>query len=166
MPGLRLFPNYQGYTLDDRRFARLAQIAGERGLLVQIVLSIEDDRSQNPALMAPPVQATPLPDLARTLPRTRLMLLNGSSRVLAGNSALLQKLAAAGNVSFETATLEGVAGIERLIQSVPGLRLAFGSYTPFYYFEAALLKLQESCLTLEQLQAIRHGNARAALSRS
>ena len=92
------------------------------------------------------------------------MLLNSSSRVLAGNSPLLQRLVAAGNVCFEIATLEGVAGIERVLKAVPGIRLAFGSYAPFYYFEAALLKLQESALTAGQLAAVRFGNARAALA--
>jgi predicted TIM-barrel fold metal-dependent hydrolase len=43
------------------------------------------------------------------------------------------------------------------------VRLMFGSQLPFFYFEAALLKLQESALTGDQLAAIMHGNARAAL---
>ena len=165
MPGLRLFPNYHGYALNDPRFARLVDLAGRRGLLLQIVLSIEDDRSQNPALATAPVSVAPLPDLVQKFPRTRVMLLNSTSRVLAAGNALFQRLVASGNVSFETATLEGVAGIERLLQAAPGARLAFGSYAPFYYFEAALLKLQESALTAGQLAAVRFGHARAALAR-
>ena len=164
MAGLRLFPNYHGYALDDPRFARLIELATKRGLLLQIALALEDDRSQNPVLQMPPVAAAPLADVVGKFPQARVMLLNSGSRVLAGNNALLSRLVAAGNALFEIATLEGVAGIETLLKAVPGIRLAFGSYAPFFYFEAALLKLQESALSPGQLAAIRSGHARAALA--
>ena len=162
MAGVRLFPSYHGYTLDDARFARLLDLSVQRRLLVQIVLSIEDDRSQNPVLTAAPVQAAPLVEVMQRIPAARVMLLNSTSRVLAASNPLLKRLVAAG-AWFEIATLEGVAGIEALLGNVPTLRLAFGSHTPYFYFEAALLKLQESELTPEQLAAVRYGNARAAL---
>ena len=163
MPGVRLFPNYHGYALDDPRLGQLLELAGRRGLLVQIVLSIEDDRSQNPVLAAAPVQPGPLGDWVQRFPRTRVMLLNSASRVLTASTPLLQRLIAA-NVLFEIATLETVAGIAGVLQRAPGVRLAFGSHSPYYYFEAALLKLQESALTDSQLAAIRHDHARAALT--
>lgn len=163
MPGVRLFPNYHGYTLDDARFARLVELAGRRRLLVQIVLSIEDDRSHNPVLTAPFVEPAPLADVVERFPQARVMLLNSGARVLARNTPLLQRLVAAG-VWFEIATLEGVAGIESLLQRSPQARVAFGSHAPYFYFEAALLKLQESALTPEQLAAVGHGNARDALA--
>ena len=162
MSGVRLFPNYHGYALDDRRFVALLELAARRGLLVQIALIIEDDRSQNPVLAAAPVQAGPLVKIVPRIPNARVMLLNGGSRVLGANQSLLQGLAAAG-VHFEIATLEGVAGIESLLQRAPGIKLSFGSHAPYFYFEAALLKLQESALTQEQLASICFGNASAAL---
>jgi predicted TIM-barrel fold metal-dependent hydrolase len=162
MPGVRLFPNYHGYTLDDARFTRLVDIAAKRRLLVQIVVSIEDERSQNPALTAPPVQVAPLADVIEKVRDARIMLLNAASRVLMTNNALVKRLTSAG-VLFEIATLEGVAGIESLLQRVPDVRVAFGSHTPYFYFEAALLKLQESALSAAQLAAIRQGNAQAIL---
>ena len=162
MPGIRLFPNYHGYALDDPRFAELLELATVRGLLVQIALSMEDDRSQNPVFAVPPVQTAPLLDVLKRIPSARVMLLNSSSRVLAGNNPLLQRLSAAG-VYFEIATLEGVAGIETLLRTTTNLRLTFGSHTPYFYFEAALLKLQESALTPAQLAAISYETASAAL---
>ena len=85
----------------------------------------------------------------------------GRRRRIGGNP-LLQRLAKAG-AWFEIATLEGVAGIESLLQRLPDLRLSFGSHAPYFYFEAALLKLQESDLSPAQLAAVRHANAQAAL---
>ena len=163
MSGLRLFPNYHGYALDDARFLRLLELATERRLLVQIALSIEDDRSQNPVLEAPPVQAALLADVLPKFPGARVMLLNAFSRVLGGNAALLRRLAKIPHVLFEIANLEGVGGIGSLLANVPGIRLAFGSHAPFFTFESALLKLQESALSAEQLDAIRSENARSAL---
>ena len=162
MRGVRLFPSYHGYTLDDPRFKRLLDLAGARRLLVQIAINLEDERSQNPALTAPPVAAAPLVDALAAAPGARVMLLNATSRILAPNNPLLQRLAAAG-VILEIATLEGAAGIETLLRARPDLRLTCGSHTQYFYFEAALLKLQESELTAEQLTAVRHATATAAL---
>ncbi len=162
MPGVRLFPNYHRYGLDDARFARLLELATQRRLLVQIALMLEDDRSQNPMLTAAPVQAAPLVETISRVQGARVMLLNSGSRVLGTGAPLLQRLTNAG-VLFELATLEGVAGLEHALKNVPAIRIAFGSHSPYFYFESALLKLQESLLTSAQLADIRHGHARAAL---
>jgi hypothetical protein len=163
MPGVRLWPSYHGYALDDARFVRLVDLVAQRGLLVQIAATIEDDRSQNPALTSAPVVLAPLGDVMGKFPRARVMVLNATTRLLAPSNALLRRLAAAG-VLAEIATLEGVAGIERLLATIPGLRLAFGSHAPLQYFESALLKLDESALDAAQLQSVRAGFARAALA--
>lgn len=163
MAAVRLFPNYHGYQLDDPRFAALLEAAAQRRLLVQIALAIEDDRSQTPVLQATPVAVAPLPGLLAQIPTARVMLLNAFSRAIGGNQAMLRRLTEAG-AGFEIATLEAVAGIEGILKSVPGIRLCFGSHAPFYYFEAALLKLQESVLDGRELDALRHGHALALLS--
>lgn len=162
MPGVRLFPSYHGYLLDDPRLVRLLELTAKRGLLVQIAVTMEDDRSQSPAFASAPVQPAPLADVVEKNRAARVMLLNSTSRTLSGTNPLLKRLTAAG-VLFELATLEGAAGIENLLKGVPAARLAFGSHTPYFYFEAALLKLQESALTDTQLAAICSGHARAAL---
>jgi hypothetical protein len=92
------------------------------------------------------------------------MLLNATSRVFSG-APLVSRLAQAG-VFLEIATLEGVAGIENLLGRAPKARLCFGSHSPYFVFEAALLKLQESELTPAQTAAVRHANAALALSRA
>lgn len=162
MPGVRLYPNYHGYALDDARFIRLLELARHLDLLVQVTLTMEDDRSQNPVLTAAPVQPAPLAEAIEKVRGARVMLLNGTSRLYGSAVPLVQRLTRSGAL-FEIATLEGVAGIEGLLRKVPDLRLCFGSHTPYFYFEAALLKLQESDLTAAQLAAVSHAHARAAL---
>jgi uncharacterized protein len=56
--------------------------------------------------------------------------------------------------------LEGVGGLENLLEQGPAGRMLFGSYAPLFYFESAQLKLKESRLSTEQLRAISRDNAR------
>jgi hypothetical protein len=163
MRGIRVFPNYHGYDLADARFARLLAAAAARRLIVQIVVAIEDERSHNPALTTAPVALAPLPDLMRRTPGARVMLLNAASRVISASNPLARRLVEAG-VGFDLATLETVAGVETALHNVPGLRFSFGSHAPYFYFEAALLKLRESVLSPEQDAAVRHGHAAALLA--
>ena len=160
MPGVRLHPNYHGYKLDDPVFERLLVAATGRGLLLQIALVMEDDRTQHPLLKAPPTDTAPLPALLKKHPKARVQLLN-AFRTLRGKPVL--DLAAVG-ARFEIATLESVEGVGNLLKQLPPDRLCFGSHAPFYYFESAKLKLQESALTASQLAAVTHDNARKLLA--
>jgi uncharacterized protein len=160
MPGIRLHPNYHGYTLDDPRLAKLLELAAEAKLLVQIAVRMEDPRTQHKLLSVPDVDVAPLLPLLPKLPRLRLQLLNALSSL---RPETLDKLIAASNVSVEIAMLEGVNGVAKLLTHVPHDRILFGSYFPFYAFEAAKLKLQESSLAAAQREAIGRGNAAALL---
>lgn len=146
MPGLRLHPNYHGYGLDDPAFVELLDKAAQNGLIVQIAIMMEDERTQHSLVQVPPVDATPLLKLLRerkSLKELRLVILNGQ-RALRGEA--LSNLADAGNVYFDFAMQEGVGGLEKLSKHVPIDRILFGSYSPFFYFESAELKLRESRL--------------------
>jgi predicted TIM-barrel fold metal-dependent hydrolase len=156
MPGLRLHPNYHGYDLTNPSFAKLLHLAAERGLLVQLAVSMEDDRTQHPLVRVTPVDVTPLPQLVRETPGLRLVLLN-AFRSLRPEEA--HRLSAAGEIAFEIATLEAVGGVANLLTKAPLERVLFGSNAPLYYFESSEGKLRESVLSEEQKAAITSGNA-------
>jgi len=162
MPGIRLHPNYHGYTLDDPDFAKLLRMAAERGLIVQLALIMEDERTMHPLLRVEPTNVKGLLALLKETPGLRIVLLN-SQRVLGGRA--LADLLGAGEVYVEIAMLEGVGGVANLLAQAPRDRVLFGSYAPVFYFESALLKLQESPLSDEQLRAIRCENARRLLAK-
>jgi len=161
MPGIRLHPNYHGYSLDTPAFARLLRQAAELGLLVQLSLVMEDERMMHPRLRVEPVEPAPLPALLKQTPGLRLILLN-ALRTLRGPA--LKELLAAGEVFVEFSMLEGVGGLEQLLQQLPAERVLFGSHTPLFYFESAALKLRESALEPQAEQLIRVGNARRVLA--
>jgi predicted TIM-barrel fold metal-dependent hydrolase len=164
MPGIRLHPNYQGYTLADPAFAGLLQMAASRGMMVQIALSMEDPRTQFPLMQVPPVDPTPLADLLPRFPKLRLLLLNAG--YWGGNvTPHIRKIREAGNVSFDIAMNEGVGGLARLIAETSPAQVVFGSHYPFFYFESALLKVRSAGLPRDQELAITEGNARSLLNR-
>lgn len=160
MRGIRLHPNYHGYTLADPPFARLLDAAAGRGLLVQIALIMEDERTLHPLVNVPATATAPLPALLKSRPGARVHAIN-AFRTLRGKPLL--DLAAAG-VRFEIAMLEGVEGVTKLLAQIDLDRVLFGSGAPFFYFESAMLKLRESALDETQIRAIRSGSARKLLA--
>lgn len=156
MPGLRLHPNFHGYDLTHPALAQLLRMAAARGLLVQLAVAMEDERTQHPLVRVAPVDVTPLPALVRETPGLRLLLLNSARSVRLEEA---HRLAAAGEIAFEISMLEGVGGVSALLAQVPLERVLFGSHAPLFYFEAAEGKLRESVLSDEQRAAITVGNA-------
>src|SRR4051794_5062674 len=103
--GIRLHPAFHGYGLTDPPFARLLTLAAGRGLVVELVVTMEDVRTQNPVFRVPPVDVRPLESIVRSISGLRLVILNAFETISLDDA---QRLAGAGEVSFEIATLEGV----------------------------------------------------------
>ena len=160
MKGIRLHPNYHDYKLDDPVFTELLKEAVERGLLVQLSITMEDERTQHPLVQVPHVDTSPLKSLAAKLPQLRLQLLGAFRSIRPSQAA---ELAAAGNISFEISMLEGVGGIKKLLKDVPVEQILFGSHAPLFYPESAVLKIQESALPRFQHDAICAKNAQRIL---
>jgi len=161
MVGVRLHPNYHRYKLDDPAFAKFFRLAADRGLIIQLAIRMEDERTQNLLAPVPPVDPTPLLTLLKAAPKARLVLLNWAGTV---KIDLAKTLSSTGQVFFDIATLENVGGVANLFQQVRPDRILFGSHAPFFYFESAELKLKESVLTRQQQNAIRAENANRLLS--
>jgi hypothetical protein len=159
MPGIRLHPNYQGYTLDDPDFALLLKGAVQRGLAVQLALKMEDDRTQHPLLRVPPVDASGLAAIVAGIAGLRLTLLNGPGPL---SKDAVAALAAAG-VCFDIAMLEGITGVARLVEQIGLEHVVFGSHLPFFTWESARLKMTESGLGEAQERAIFSANAQRLL---
>jgi hypothetical protein len=162
MSGIRLHPNYHGYSLDHPNFTRLLTAAADRKIIVQLVVLMEDARMLHALLRVPPVDITPLQQVVPKTPGLKLVLLNATST--AYRTDKLFRLLDSGEVYVEIAMAEVAPCVEILLENVPYERVLFGSHTPSFYFEAALLKLKESALPAAHLRAISSENARRLLS--
>src|SRR5262249_7988919 len=144
----------------DPAFRELSGAAAARGLVVQIALCMEDERTQHPLMRVPPVDTAPLADVLRAERRLRLVILNAYPQLPLDK---LQPLSTAGQVYFDLSMVERVGGVGRLSAQFSPERVLFGSYYPFFVLESALLKLEEAGLTQSQRAPIVAGNARQLL---
>lgn len=154
---VRVTPGYHGYDLSDARFRRLLELAGERKLVVQVVVRMEDERTQWTLLKAKDVEVKPLEKLLEEFPGVKVQVLNGLHA--AGVQQWIQR-GVPENVSFDIGTLEGAAGIGRVLKHLPPGQLCFGSHFPLFVWEAAELKLRETELSQPVREMIAGGNAR------
>ena len=159
MPGIRLHPNYHGYSLDDARFAELLKRTTAAGQFIQIAASLEDGRTHTDLVRIADVDLSPLPTLMPTVPGARVQLLNHKLR-----APLLRQLASTPGIYFDTARVEATDGVPQLVKSVPSGRVLFGTHAPFLIPEAALIRTHESgLLDASALRAVLAGNAGSLL---
>lgn len=156
MQGIRLHPDFHGYKLDDPLFESVLRRATERKLLVQLPLTMEDDRTRHPRLSPPSIDAAPLAKVVGRIDGLRLMVLNIGKALTVEQAADVVR---AGDVLVDIAMVEGLEAIKRWVDLVGPDRLVVGSYAPFFYPESAALKLAESGLPESVLEKIRSANA-------
>ncbi|MBI4658072.1 MAG: amidohydrolase family protein [Verrucomicrobia bacterium] len=171
MPGIRIYPGYQPFDLDHPGMQRLVRMTAERGLILQVVFGMEDPRVHHPMISVGPVTFAPLLRAVESTPNANVELLHFSGSVRGEDS---NRFTAQTNVFLDISRLEGNGAVARLTGSIQGLpsarlpleRIVFGSHAPYFPVETAILKLIESPLDAQQLQAIMQGNARRLLPRA
>jgi hypothetical protein len=171
MPGIRIYPGYQPFDLDHAGMESLVKMTSERGLILQVVFGMEDPRVYHPIINVGPVTFRPLLRTVQRTPNAKVQLLHFSG---SSQGQDLPQFMSATNTFMEISRLEGNGAVGRMIGTVQGLpsarvpveRIVFGSHAPYFPLETAILKLIESPLDVQQLQAIMHGNARRFLPRA
>jgi hypothetical protein len=171
MPGLRIYPGYQPFDLDHAGMESLVKMISERGLVLQVVFGMEDPRVHHPIINVGPVTLAPLLRAVKGMPNAKVELLHFSGSI---RGEELSQFLAQTSMVMDISRLEGNGAVGRMIGSVQGLssarvpfeRIVFGSHAPYFPVETAILKLIESPLDAQQLQAIMQGNARRLLPRA
>src|SRR6059036_3013599 len=171
MPGIRIYPGYQPFDLDHPGMESLVKMTSERGLLLQVVFGMEDPRVHHPIINVGPVTFAPLFKAVQGTPNAKVELLHFSG---SSQGEDLSQFMKEPNTVMDISRLEGNGAVGRMIGSVSGLpsahapvdRIVFGSHAPYFPLETAILKLIESPLNAQQLQAIMQGNARRLLPRA
>lgn len=169
MPGIRIYPGYQAFDFNHPDFPRLVQQVADRELILQIVGDMEDTRVHHPIVHVREISMEPLIEIMKQVPDAKIQLLYWNHKV--GRNQL-ERLIAETNIVLDISRIESAGGVGRLIEGkpwsgtampIPVERLFFGSHAPYFPVETNLLKLFESPLTLEQMQAIMNSNARRFL---
>ena len=109
---IRLHPNYHGHTLEAPEFRDLLSLAAKHRLLVQIVVQMEDERTQNPQVRVPPVDLKPLPALMKEVTDARVMILNANASMVLRHLQDVEKMRAPNIMRLgpSSASLLSVAG--------------------------------------------------------
>jgi predicted TIM-barrel fold metal-dependent hydrolase len=171
MPGVRVFPLYQHIRLGTPEFARFIAAAGDRGMIVQIVGDMEDNRVHHPSLTVVDFDVEGLLGALKASPRTRVQLVHATNQI---SGARRTRVVNESGAVFDISRFEGngilaqVLGVEQPLGAlregrVPLDRLLFGTHAPFFPVETSIMRLFESPLTLAQMQAIMETNARRFL---
>ena len=174
MPGIRIYPGYQPFDLDHPSMESLLTMTAERGLILQVVFGMEDPRVHHPIINVGPVTLGPLMKAVQNTPKVKLQLLHFSGPGKPSENEQFSQFMTGSNIVMDISRLEGNGAIGRMIGTIAGLpsarvpidRIVFGSHAPFFPVETALLKLVESPLDAQQLQAIMQDNARRLLPRA
>jgi predicted TIM-barrel fold metal-dependent hydrolase len=174
MPGVRIFPLYQHIRLDTPEFAQFIAAAGRRGMIVQIVGDMDDNRIHHPSLTVINLDVDGLIAALTASPGTRVELVHATNQF---NGAKRTRVVQETQAFFDISRFEGdgilaqVLGVDQPLGAlregrVPVERLLFGSHAPYFPVEASVMRLFESPLSLDQMVAIMEGNARRFLPAS
>ena len=151
----RLLPGYHGYDLDHADTGAFLESFPEHLAILQI--RVEDERSQHPLCMVPPVPVERILRLASLYPQRRF-LVSGASMAEAG---LLGR--SAPNTLLELSYAESLNTLARLIEIMSVDRVVFGSHTPLFYPLAAVAKLSDPEVTEDQRARIESSTLRGLL---
>src|SRR3954465_699870 len=134
MPGIRLHPNYHSYTLNDPRFTRLLELASARGLVVQLVACLGNEKHFLLSPSTTEVNIKPLAGKLAAYKSLRFVLAHVNANASA-NDGTIQALLEAKHVYFEFAGSSELESIRKLTDEVSPARLVFGSGAPLHSIE-------------------------------
>jgi uncharacterized protein len=153
--GLRLYPNYHGYELTDGCLTDVLGAARALCWPVALYHKVQDERLHHWRMPVPAVDMSALPAIVEQCPDLPLLICGQSLQF----AEQYRGLFAGTGVSMEISRLEGIGGVGDLIGTIGAEHVVFGSHAPFFYLEAALLKVQEGGLSEADRDLVLHENA-------
>jgi len=137
--GLRLYPQYHGYSITDSVALKIIDAATERNWVVQVPMTLVDRRQRHSWDIAEDIPPSDFEKLVALRPNTKWMFLNSygiNPENLPGNANYLIDIA---NPYYQTLLRKE---IPNLISVAGSEHVAFGTDMPFRIPNAAILKLE------------------------
>jgi len=156
MAGIRTYPNYYGYELDEVCFGDLLECARERCIPVEIAVRMADERMHHPLVKVPAVEIPKFECQLGRIGDAKIIFVNVRQSEFAAAARLAESNA---NIFVEISHVEGVGGVAPLIERFSEGQVLFGTHAPILYPASAVLKLAEADITEAQREQIRSGNA-------
>lgn len=166
--GLRLFPTYHGYDLEDRCFRDVVEEAEKRRIPVVLTVRVEDERQHHWLAKVPALDLQAAASVIANRPGVIFVL---SAATYAELRSVGQSLEQRDNWYFDIARMQGrhdnpgpVEVVVRGIEDFGAGRMLFGSNAPFQYVKSALLKVQRASIGESDRELILSGNAMRLLA--
>jgi len=161
MKGLRIYPAYHGYALQDKVCADLMAVAAERDLPVAIPLRMEDRRQRHWMDTAQDITPGEIAEFISGYPKVKFMILNGIGDTVdwatLRDAHVLIDISRLSNLRLRAPPRD--ASIPGLIDALGADKLAFGTGMPIKYPDPALLKVEILETTESIVERIRWQNA-------
>jgi hypothetical protein len=139
---IKLFPSFHNYSLNSEKIKSVLKFCLLEGFIILIQMRMEDERLQHPTLKTNPLDIDKILEIAEMYPSLPIICLSGYFNEcvrLAQNSS---------NIYLDISFAERLDTINALLDVIPLSRIVFGSHTPFFYPESALLKVESSEIPL------------------
>jgi predicted TIM-barrel fold metal-dependent hydrolase len=173
MKGIRIYPIYHEYEMDDRRLIELVKAARDRGMPVQIPMRMIDLRQRSWLDKNKEMNLNHVAVLVREVPDAQYMVLDtrlrqGAERTTEESAEILRNA----DILFDTVRGSAVpiigpngAGLQQLGEQFGYDKLAFGTETPFVDYCTPFIRVELFDQVDEKgKQMIWSGNARRMLN--
>lgn len=133
---IKLLPGYGGYDLAaaDELFEEVARV----NLAAMVQIRIDDPRRHHPMAMVPDVPAGDVVEAAKRHPNLKLVIGGASAAALRECAAQVRDLP---GLYADTSQVDGVDGVEMLVEEGLGNKLLFGSHAPVFTPAAAIARV-------------------------
>lgn len=133
---IKLLPGYGGYDLAAAD--ELFEEAGRVNLAAMVQIRIDDPRRHHPLAMVPDVPAGDVVEAAKRHPNLKLVIGGASAAALRECAAHIRDLP---GLYADTSQVDGVDGVEMLVEEGLGNKLLFGSHAPVFMAAAAIARV-------------------------
>ena len=155
--GVRVFPGYHGYSLDDSRFLALCAILKKYHLPLLLTMRVEDERLDYlylPRRIGVPDELLKFIDTVRDIPVLLMSLRYGE--MLYCEDALRSQP----NLYMDTSGLKGSVGcMEQVMQHIGDRKILYGSQYPLNALKSTLFEVTMAKIPQESKDRILGGNA-------
>jgi uncharacterized protein len=156
--GLRLYPPYHDYGLDEDCCHEMVDAAAELGMVIEIPITVHDLRQSHWLVEVSPVAANDIAALVADHPAAKFVILQGNG--FTGSELVTQLEQLPANYWFEMSLQDSYyrKELQQMKESVGAERLVFGTGICFRYPEPAFVRMEGLQATAGEKEMIFSGN--------